>query len=242
MIIDVHGHLGSLGVSKAVPDQLVRLMDRAGIDKIVVSHIDAIFYDMRAGNDALGAAIRAFPDRISGYASFTSAYFGQAVIDEIDRCVQEYGMRGVKIYSANKRSVGEPDLFPIVQHAGELGLPVLAHAFPQEIKVLAEACPKTQIIVAHLGEGSIDTNMWQLITVAKAHANVILDLTASQIYAGEVEACVAAVGPERVVFGTDLPLLEPEVQLEKVYAADIDDTTRRLILGGNAARLFGLHD
>lgn len=238
MIIDAHVHMGPISYFRAGPDNLIRWADRAGIDKMIVSHLDAIFYDMRAGNDALGAAIRAHPDRIIGYASFTSAYFGKAVLDEIDRCVETYGMRGLKIYSANKRSVAEPQMFPIVEHAAELGLPILAHAHAREVSTLARQVPAATILIAHLGEGFTDTNMWQTLHMARECPNVILDLTCSQIYAGMVEASVEAVGPERVVWGSDMPLLEPEVQIQKVYAAKIDETTRQLILGGNAARLF----
>jgi uncharacterized protein len=239
MIIDAHTHLGVLGAFRATADDLVRWADRAGIDKMIVSHLGAIFSDTQAGNAELAAAMRAYPDRILGYASFTSAYYGRAVLDEIQRCVDDYGMRGLKIYSANKRSVAEPAMFPIVARAAELGLPVLAHANAAEVGTLARQVPEATILIAHLGEQP-ETNMWQTLLMAQSCPNVILDLTASQIYAGSVEACVAAVGAQRVVFGTDMPLLEPEVQIQKVYAAEIDDETRRLILGGNAARLFGL--
>lgn len=243
MIIDAHGHLGTLGTFQAEAGDLIRWMDRAGIDKIVVSHLDAIFYDARAGNDALGTAMRAYPNRISGYASFPSAYHGQAVIDEIDRCVEEYDMRGLKIYShlelAEKYSVAEPAMLPIIAHAAESNLPILAHANGREVEYLARQVPSATIIIAHLGE-QVGANLWQTLEVARTCPNVVLDLTSSQIFAGMVEACVEAAGPERVVFGTDLPLLEPEVQIQKVYAANLDEETRRLILGGNAARLFCL--
>lgn len=240
MIIDAHAHLGSLGGFHSTADDLVRWADRAGIDKLVTSCMDAFEYDTRAGNDMLAAAMRAYPDRIIGYASFTSAYFGQAVIDEIERCVHDYGMRGLKIYSSRLRSVAEPDMFPIVARAGELKLPILAHADAREIGILARAVPHATFLIAHLGEGFSDTNMWQTLTMARSCPNVVLDLTSSQIYAGMVEACVAAVGPQRVVFGVDLPLLEPEVQIQKVLASTVDDAAKRLILGGNAARLFRL--
>jgi predicted TIM-barrel fold metal-dependent hydrolase len=48
------------------------------------------------------------------------------------------------------------------------------------------------------------------------------------------------VGPERVLFGTDLPLLDPCASLYKVYDADIDEDARELILGGNMSRLTGV--
>jgi len=240
MIIDAHAHLGTLGGFHATAGDLIRWADRAGIDKLVTSCMDAFEYDMRAGNDLLASAMRAYPDRIFGYVSFTSAYFGQAVLDELERCVHDFGMCGMKIYSSRLRSVAEPHMFPIAARAGELGLPILAHADAREIGVLARAVPGATFIIAHLGEGFTDTNMWQTLTMARSCPNVVLDLTSSQIYAGMVEACVAAVGPQRVVFGVDMPLLEPEVQIQKVLSSSVDDETKALILGGNAARLFHL--
>lgn len=239
MIIDAHTHMGTLGAFDADADGILRLADRAGIEKMVVSHVDAIFYDMRAGNDALGAAMRRHPDRLLGYASITSAYYGPAALQELDRCVETYGMRGLKIYSANKRSVAEETMLPILEHAAELGLRVLAHANAGEIDYLAERVPQATLLIAHLGEQT-ETNMWQTLAMARRRPNVILDLTASQIYAGCVEACVEAAGPERVVFGTDVPLLEPEVQIQQVLSAEVDEDTKMMILGGNTARLFGL--
>ena len=239
MIIDAHAHLGVLGRFSATASDLVRLADRAGIDKMLVSHCDAIFSDTRAGNAALATAMRTHPDRILGYAAFTSAYYGPAILDEIDRCVFDHGMCGLKIYSHTGRSVAEPDMWPIVNHAAERGLPILAHATASEIGILAREVPTATLLIAHLGEQP-GANMWQTLVMVRAHPNVVLDLTSSQIYAGMVENCVAVVGAERVVFGTDMPLLEPEVQIQKVIAARLDPATRLRILGGNAARLFGL--
>lgn len=239
MIIDAHAHLGVLGRFSATADDLLRMADRAGIDRMIVSHCDAIFADTQAGNNALAAAMCAHPDRILGYAAFTSAYHGPAVLDEIDRCVNDQGMCGLKIYSARGRSVAEPAMWPIIHHATELGLPILAHATAAEIEVLARQAPDATFLIAHLGEQP-GANLWQTLEMARSHPNVVLDLTGSQIYAGMVEACVLTVGAERVVFGTDMPLLEPQVQIQKVYAAQLDPVPRRLILGGNAARIFGL--
>jgi predicted TIM-barrel fold metal-dependent hydrolase len=239
MIIDAHTHLGVLGRFSATADDLVRLADRAGIDKMIVSHCDAIFSDTRAGNDALAVAMRAHPDRILGYAAFTSAYYGLAILDEIDRCIFDHGMCGLKIYSHGGRSVAEPAMWPIVNHAAERGLPVLAHATASEIEILVREVPDATLLIAHLGEQP-GANMWQTLEMVRAHPNVVLDLTSSQIYAGMVESSVAVVGAERVVFGTDMPLLEPEVQIQKIFAAHLDPGVRLQILGGNAARLFGL--
>ena len=71
MIIDAHVHVG---VSTAYnfsanADDLLRLADENGIDKLFVTDFTALVHDMREGNDALGKAVRLHPDRILGYVS-----------------------------------------------------------------------------------------------------------------------------------------------------------------------------
>ena len=46
MIIDAHAHLGILGSFSATASDLLRMADRAGIDKMIVSHCDAIFLQL----------------------------------------------------------------------------------------------------------------------------------------------------------------------------------------------------
>ena len=49
-----------------------------------------------------------------------------------------------------------------------------------------------------------------------------------------------AVGADRILFGTDLPFLDPRPQLGRVAFAKISDDEKRLVLGLNAARVLGI--
>ena len=67
--IDVHGHLGRFGF--AIPDLSVegvlRVMDRLGVQKILVSHMTCMSYEVAWGNDQIAQAIRRYPGRLEGY-------------------------------------------------------------------------------------------------------------------------------------------------------------------------------
>jgi predicted TIM-barrel fold metal-dependent hydrolase len=53
-----------------------------------------------------------------------------------------------------------------------------------------------------------------------------------------VEAAVAALGPGRVVYGSDAPIRHFGVQLGKTLGTDLPDGVKRDILWNNAARLL----
>ena len=57
---------------------------------------------------------------------------------------------------------------------------------------------------------------------------------------GMIEYAVDHLGPEKILFGTDMPALDPWVQRAKVEGAEITEEAKRLIMGGNVERLLGL--
>jgi predicted TIM-barrel fold metal-dependent hydrolase len=181
-------------------------------------------------------AIRRYPDRIRGYA-VANPWDGQAGLDEVKRCL-DAGMHGIKLHISHTRlDYNHPNAIPYFELAVERAVPVLVHCFDGGASVdrVATQVPEAVIIMGHMGG-----YLWpQAIQVAARHANLYLEICCSCSEIGIVESAVAAVGPKRVLFGTDMPLLDPCSSLYKVYDADIDERTKALILGGNMARLTG---
>jgi predicted TIM-barrel fold metal-dependent hydrolase len=249
MIIDAHVHVGRMPGIRGDIAQVLRLADRAGFDHIVCSHAGAFSYDMREGNSELGSAMRRHPDRISGYVAITSARYGRLALEEIQRCYETYGMKGLKILHRVGglgsygiiTSINEPLMYPLIEKAAELGLPVLAHSTPEECEGLLQRVPEAVIIMAHSGGCPTALGDWhKAIATAQRCPNLYLDTTSSVVDMGYVEALVEGVGPERVIFGTDMPLLDPFTQLAKITTGDLSPEQKALVLRGNAARLFKL--
>lgn len=243
MIIDAHVHIGKSArlQIEAGGDMLVLIADDLGIDRIFCTDLTALFYDMAEGNRLLFEEMRRFPDRIIGYASLHSTRFGKAALDELERCRNEYGMRGLKIYSTPECSIAEPAMIPILEKCVELGFVVLAHSTPQECEYLLAAVPECRFMMAHAGGQPFARGDWnRAIMAACRFPNLYLETASSAIDTGFLEAAVAVLGPERIVFGTDTPLLDPWVQLEKIRHANLDAAARDLIQGGNIARLIGM--
>jgi len=243
MIIDAHVHMGTALYFQmsADADFLIRQADAAGFDKLFVTEADALFYDMSEGNDRLARELARYPDRLIGYVSVPTPRLGRRVVDELRRCRETYGMRLVKTYSHPEASMAEPAAFPLLETAAELGMPVMAHITPDESDYLMQHVPQVRLVMAHMGGQPYAHGDWhRAVAVAKKHPNLLLDTATSQIDNGMIEYAVAELGPEKIVFGTDMPLLDPYTQLAKITGAEIDEHAKSLILGGNYARILGL--
>ena len=49
---------------------------------------------------------------------------------------------------------------------------------------------------------------------------------------------VRAVGAQKIVHGSDMPLMDPAFQIGRVTKAEISDAEKQTILVGNARRLY----
>lgn len=243
MIIDGHVHTGTSAFfhMSADAETLIAQADAAGFDKIFVTDLNALFYDMSAGNDTLARQMAGHEDRIIGYCSVPTPRLGQRAVDEVRRCYEVHGMRGVKTYSLPEAPISEPTTIPLLEIAAELKMPILAHTTPDECDYLMQRVPEAMLMMAHMGGHPWAHGNWhRAVWVAEQHPNLILDTASSQIDNGMLEHAVERLGPERIVFGTDMPLLDPYTQLAKVTGAKLTDQAKALILGGNMARLLGL--
>lgn len=243
MIVDAHVHIGKSTRLQIDVDgeHLVRVADEMGFDKICCTDLTALFYDMHEGNELLFREMKRFPDRIIGYASLHSTRFGTEALDELDRCANDYGMRGLKIYSTPQMSIAEPATIPILEKTVELGFPILAHATPHECEYLMAAVPECKLIMAHAAAQPFAHGDWnRAIMAAKRFPNLYLETASSTIDTGFLEACVRELGAEKIIFGTDIPLLDPYFQLSKVRDTNIDSDPLGKILGGNILRLMRL--
>lgn len=243
MMVDAHVHIGkSTRLQIDVNgEQLVRVADEMGFDKICCTDLTALFYDMHEGNDLLFREMKRFPDRIIGYASLHSTRFGTEALDELDRCANDYGMRGLKIYSTPQMSIAEPATISILEKTVELGFPILAHATPHECEYLMSAVPECKLMMAHAGAQPFAHGDWnRAIMAAKRFPNLYLETASSTIDTGFLETCVRELGAEKIIFGTDIPLLDPYFQLSKIRDTNINADQLSKILGGNILRLMGL--
>ena len=130
-VIDCHAHLQHHSRSTWETDdrKLLDAADRLGIDQLCCSCLTprrpATAEQFGECNRWVLEATKRFPERVLGYCYVNPGYTREAV-EEIRRCVRDRGFIGIKLY--NEYRCIEPVVFPIVELAIELGVPILHHA------------------------------------------------------------------------------------------------------------------
>jgi predicted TIM-barrel fold metal-dependent hydrolase len=248
-IWDLHAHLAGMpGKTPEVRmERLIEYADRMFIHRLCVYMGMNFVYDpspeqLRQQNDEVLAALRASRGRAFGFVYLNPKHV-QASLDELERCVADGPMVGVKLWVASLAD--NHDLDPIVKRAAELKALVFQHTWikangnldgestPKQLAVLSERHPNAILVAGHTGGD------WELgVRTLRARSNVWVDLGGSDPMAGFAEMAVRELGEERVLFGSDVPGRSFATQLAKVLGASVSDSAKRLMLGGNLKRLL----
>ena len=260
MIWDLHCHLPTaLGdTPELCMAKLIAVADRVGVDRLCVYmgmawSNDPSPDDLRKQNDQALRALQHHHDRAFGFVYLNPNHV-EASLKELDRCVRDGPMVGVKLWVA--RHCDDENADAIVRRAAELKAVIFQHTWlktgggadpadrgswsnlpgestPADVARLARRHPKATIICGHTGGN------WELgVRAIRAEPNVYADLAGSDPTAGMTEMAVRELGAERILYGSDVGGRSFASQLAKVRGADIPEAAKRLILGENLRRLL----
>jgi hypothetical protein len=249
-IWDMHCHLS--GVAGRTPHErmttLLSYAARMRIERICVSMGPEFAAhpspeQLRRQNDAVLEALAHYHDRAFGLC-YVSPQHVDASLAEVDRCIANGPMVGIKLWVARRAS--DPSLDPLVARVAELGALVFQHTWfktdgsqldgestPADLAVLAARHPEARFVCGHAG------GTWEPgVRAVRSLGNVVVETAGFDPTAGFVEMAVRELGPERVVYGSDAGGRSFASQISKVVGADVPDETIRLILRENLRRLL----
>lgn len=240
----------------ATAEEIVAEMDAAGVDVAVVAGFDWETHDLCVEhNDYLIDAIRRYPGRLVGFCAVLPTA-GEVAVYEAERCLA-HGMRGIGELNTERKPYDYTDLDVVrdlFDFAVAHDLIVLAHtsepighdypgkgtATPGQIWHWVEAFPNLTLVCAHWGGG---LPFYELMPEVRRMARRVYYDTAASPYLYEDRVFpigAALVGAERILWGSDYPLLRMGRFLERVRRSGLTTEQQRLILGANAARLLRL--
>lgn len=239
----------------ASAEDAVASMEAAGVDRTVVMGFpwkDGAL--CREHNNYILDAVARFPDKLIGFACVQPLDAGDA--KELDRCLSaglmglgELGPDGQR-YDIEDKWVLADAVEALLQHRR----PLLTHTSepvghlyagkgtvtPPKLLQLARNFPALTIVFAHWGGG---LPFYELMPeIKETLRNVYYDSAASTfLYSAEIFPVAARlVGAERILWGTDYPLLSQAKFLKRVASSGLTADEQRAVLGDNAARLLRL--
>ncbi len=242
-IIDSHAHVGpgaTIDRDNSV-ERYLRLMDAIGIQRTAfMGFMFGTGRRLESMNNFVAEFLQARPDRFIGYC-YLNPNYPEFLQKEMERCFDKLGFRGLKLHiSWNAYPYDGERYFPVYEFANERKLPIIAHCWGddavRQFARMARKYPNMNCLVAHTGAAKMEINLQE----AKQTPNLFLELAFSAGTPWNVERAVREVGAERVVWGSDTLLFAASHQIGKVIFADVSESDKRLILGGNAKRLFKL--
>lgn len=259
MILDIHTHIWpEKVVHKAkdhleevfkiklavvpTPENLLRFMDKNKIDISVVNSVASRPDQVASINNWLFGLKN---DRFKVFAAFHHEYSNWE--DELKRIKDNAS--GIKLQPEFQNFyVDDEKIFPAYEKISELGLPILFHcgyelsgtmllrSGPDRMLKVHKKFPKLKIIAAHWG----GFRLWDDVEKYLIGQDIWLDtsFTFGHLEKDRFLAMLAKHPRDKVLFGTDFPLVDQKQDIDYLNSLPIDTHLRSDIFSDNAKKLL----
>ncbi|MFA5110296.1 MAG: amidohydrolase family protein [Desulfobaccales bacterium] len=237
------------------PEEMVGAMAEAGVEAAVVMGFPWRQEKLwRRQHEVILEAMRRFPRQLLGFCAVH--VLSPDAPREVGRC-RAAGFKGVGELAWYEADLGEDltaVLAPIAELCQHYRVPLLLHTndplgprYPGKgalsLPALYEAIkafPEVDWILAHWGGGLPFYGLMKK-EGPEVLRRVYFDTAASPyLYRPQIYRLAAEmVGPEKIIFGSDYPLLPVSRYLKELDEANLPEDWREMILGGNLAKLMG---
>jgi len=230
------------------PSALVDLLKRNGVDyAVILAELSPITTGM-VSNDQVAEFCKGRKELIP-FANL-NPYLSARLEEELKRCVQDLGIKGVKLYPTYQQFYpNDRILYPLHAKAQALKIPVMVHTgsslFPGSrmkygdpvlLDDVAVDFPELTLIQVHSGRGFWYSSAFFL---AQLHPHVYMEIAGLPPqnllkYFPELEK-----NADKILFGSDWPGV-PGIgnNIAAIRGLPIREETKRKILGENAAKIL----
>ena len=249
-MIDCNGFFGAWpywDVTHKTPEGLLTLMDRYQIEMLAVCSTRSIFSDWRLGNEEAIELSNKYPKRFLPFVSLSPILPKSDLVHHL-KDYKQRKVRGIRLYPQHQgySLASNSVATEILKTAQDLSLPVvlpirvimnwgLPEMATGTIETIVPKYPKLSFILSGVNYG--DT-LWAFDFMRRFH-NVFLEISGMQGFRA-IDGSVQAVGTERLLFGSGLPLLYPACSIQKLEVARLTREQKSAISEGNARRVLDM--
>lgn len=239
-------------------EQMLELMDRCGIERSLLIACKTgqmgIPGSWHLPYELVADAVQRWPDRFSGLAGLDPTE-GMAGVRAFEHSVREYGFVGGHFYPHwYELAPDHARWYPFYAKCVELDVPVQLQvgqslvydpkrplrSVGRPITLDAVACdfPELKLVGIHVGIPWVD----EMIAMAWKHKNVFIgcDAHSPKYWPQSFVHFINSWGQDKVLFGTDYPVLDFERTLNEIDALGIRPQSLEKLLRENARKLYKL--
>lgn len=249
-VIDMHMHMLHEGINGAGgtgyhmenggPKGIFKMMERIGcVGGGFMSWNGVVSNDSVQGNKLVKEALDVSPKGFWGLATMSPTHYTQEELAVmIPQVYSDKRIIGMKPYHFYGMEYHNPAYDIWWEYGSKNGLYALIHPSRSdllEVEKLAAKYPNVRWVIAHAGGSYKMADM--AIAAMKKYPNVFAELTLTPVPLGVIEYMVAAVGDDRLLYGSDLPMRDPRQQLGWVVFSNLPLESKKRILGENAYKV-----
>jgi hypothetical protein len=252
--------------------KLLEMQKKAGIDKTVIFGSD---FGLEIGdpvipvfenNKMYADLAKEHPDKFVALCAIDPRRRG--AIKHVEQCMEEWGMRGMKMHPAAGFYPTDEILYPFYEKCADWGVPIVFHSGAQPAApvyldqqrpcFIAEAAtrfPDTKMIIAHVA-----MDLWvEAVMFGKLIPNVYFDLSYHQFtyvvqgpekFFKWIRTLIDECGVSKLLWGTDTPLPSTILSDDQYVKAFLDAYEQGLftkeememMMWRNTAEVFGIVD
>jgi Amidohydrolase len=233
-LFDVNARVGPSGIHGELalePDSLLQEMNFFSIREVIVSHWTGEEYDATEGNIALERDLR--PQLTPAWAVLPEQQFIDGLAARKPLAVRL--TPGISQHNYSLASWCSGPLFEYLEEHSVITLIGRTEIDWDGLVAVMENFPRLVVVLLDTGYRA-DRYLFPLLS---RFPNLYFD-SATYLAHRQLEAFVEQHGPDRILFGSRLPLYTPAAALGVLASARIQDGARLAIAGGNLRRLLAL--
>ncbi len=239
-------------------ERYLEKMDRADIQRSLLIAVRAGDLNVKGSFEIPYGRVKevcdAHPDRFSGLAG-VDPFRGMRGLAELEHAVRELGFVGAHLYPHwFGLAPDHAKYYPYYAKCCELDIPIMMQVgqslvYSRERRMTSVgrpicldqvACdfPELKLLGIHIGVPWVD----EMIAMAWKHENVFIGVDAygPRHWPDQIVHYLNTYGREKVLFGTDWPVIDPERSVAEIDALDLRPEAKRLLMRDNALRVFRL--
>jgi uncharacterized protein len=225
-------------------DEFVAHLDRTGVDRGIInsqrSQEKGTPAEFIAGNREVARFVEKYNGRFVG-ACVVNPQFIDEALKEVEYCRKQLGFVWVgelcNYMVPYDYTIKEFEL--LVRQVVKLGMVLDVHTEHDEIDYIVGKFPEATLVFPHFGDEKEYEHIFKRIDLVAKHPNCYMDTSGyGHDRMGILEYAVKAIGPDRVLFGSDFSINDPSTVLARIRHSFLTEEQKRKVLAGNLEALL----